>query len=73
MREGLDNKSSIVDCHPGVNNVLARFEPEASDKAACTLLPLMVYFKEPKNAIVSRVLINALADWKTKTASLCEV
>ncbi|KAL0965907.1 hypothetical protein UPYG_G00287630 [Umbra pygmaea] len=41
-----------VNCHQGVKDVLACFEPEASDKATCILLLLMVYFKEPKDAIV---------------------
>ncbi|XP_059902161.1 uncharacterized protein LOC132453333 [Gadus macrocephalus] len=35
---------------PGIKDVLAKYEPEASDKAACILLLLMAYFKEPKNA-----------------------
>ncbi|XP_059906679.1 uncharacterized protein LOC132456365 [Gadus macrocephalus] len=37
---------------PGIGDVLAKYEPEASDKAACVLLLLMAYFKEPKNAIM---------------------
>ncbi|CAL8382729.1 unnamed protein product [Gadus morhua 'NCC'] len=37
---------------PGIGDVLAKYEPEASDKAACVLLLLMAHFKEPKNAIM---------------------
>ncbi|KAK1904604.1 Nucleolar pre-ribosomal-associated protein 2 [Dissostichus eleginoides] len=38
--------------HPGIEDVLANYVPEVSDKAACILLLLMAYFKEPKNAIM---------------------
>ncbi|KAK9977085.1 hypothetical protein ABG768_018906, partial [Culter alburnus] len=59
FREALENKFNTilkfcqeVNCHQGVKDVLACFEPEASDKATCILLLLMAYFKEPKDAIV---------------------
>ena len=59
LQEALDNRGSTViqfcqelNCHPGIQDILANFEPEASDKAACILLLLMAYFKEPKNAVM---------------------
>ncbi|XP_016377260.1 uncharacterized protein LOC107715619, partial [Sinocyclocheilus rhinocerous] len=55
FREALDNKGNTilkfcqeVNSHQGVKDVLACFEPEA----ACILLLIMAYFKEPKDAIV---------------------
>ncbi|XP_051784743.1 uncharacterized protein LOC114641604 [Erpetoichthys calabaricus] len=38
--------------HSGIKDVLSKFEPEVSVKAACVLLLLMAYFKEPKDAIL---------------------
>ncbi|XP_039505715.1 uncharacterized protein si:dkey-15h8.17 [Pimephales promelas] len=59
FREALENKFNTilkfckeVNCHQGVKDVLACFEPESSDKATCILLLLMAYFKEPTDAIV---------------------
>ncbi|KAJ8364898.1 hypothetical protein SKAU_G00137290, partial [Synaphobranchus kaupii] len=59
LQEALNYRGSTVirfcqelSRHPGIEDVLASFEPEASDKAACVLLLLMAYFKEPKNAIM---------------------
>ncbi|KAJ4949670.1 hypothetical protein JOQ06_021179 [Pogonophryne albipinna] len=59
LQEALNNKGSTVirfcqelNRHPGVENVLVNYVPEVSDKAACILLLLMAYFKEPKNAIM---------------------
>ncbi|XP_067101214.1 uncharacterized protein [Osmerus mordax] len=37
---------------PGIEDVLNTYEPETSDKAACVLMLLMAYFKEPKNSIM---------------------
>ena len=45
---------------PGIKDVLAKYEPEASDKAACILLLLMAYFKEPKNAIMLEADVSCL-------------
>ena len=45
---------------PGIGDVLAKYEPEASDKAACVLLLLMAYFKEPKNAIMLEADVSCL-------------
>jgi hypothetical protein len=65
FREALENKFNTilkfcqeVNCHQGVKDVLACFEPEASDKATCILLLLMAYFKEPKDAIVLDVDVS---------------
>ncbi|XP_059915959.1 uncharacterized protein LOC132463678 [Gadus macrocephalus] len=44
----------------GIKDVLAKYEPEASDKAACVLLLLMAYFKEPKNAIMLEADVSCL-------------
>ncbi|XP_070690655.1 uncharacterized protein [Pempheris klunzingeri] len=59
MQEALNNKGSTViqfcqelNRQPGIEEILANYEPEASDKAACILLLLMAYFKEPENAIM---------------------
>ncbi|KAI5094261.1 hypothetical protein C0J45_15985 [Silurus meridionalis] len=58
LREALDKDyNTILKFFQGVNyqgvkDVLATFEPEASDKTAIVLLLLMSYFKEPKDSIV---------------------
>ncbi|KAF7690070.1 hypothetical protein HF521_011874 [Silurus meridionalis] len=58
LRKALDkNYNTILKFFQGVNyqgvkDVLATFEPEASDKTAIVLLLLMAYFKEPKDSIV---------------------
>ncbi|KAF3837957.1 hypothetical protein F7725_009725, partial [Dissostichus mawsoni] len=54
LQEALNNKGSHSELnrHPGIEDVLANYVPEVSDKAACILLLLMAYFKEPKNAIM---------------------
>ncbi|TDH13437.1 hypothetical protein EPR50_G00033140 [Perca flavescens] len=59
LQEALKNRGStlIRFCqelkrHPEIEDILNNFEPEASDKAACILLLLLAYFKEPKSAIV---------------------
>jgi hypothetical protein len=49
---------------PGIGDVLAKYEPEASDKAACVLLLLMAYFKEPKNAIMLEADVSCLKNKK---------
>lgn len=51
-------KNSVLD--PGIEEILANFEPEVSDKAACILLLLMAYFKEPKNAIMLETNVSCL-------------
>ncbi|XP_057186044.1 uncharacterized protein LOC130551981 isoform X3 [Triplophysa rosa] len=62
FREALDRKGNTimrfcqeVKCHQRVKSVLTCFEHEDSDKAACILLLVMAYFKEPKDAIVLEV------------------
>ncbi|KAI7811510.1 hypothetical protein IRJ41_022071, partial [Triplophysa rosa] len=62
FREALDRKGNTimrfcqeVKCHQRVKSVLTCFEPEDSEKAACILLLVMAYFKEPKDAIVLEV------------------
>uniref|UniRef100_A0A8C4RPV3 Si:dkey-15h8.17 n=1 Tax=Erpetoichthys calabaricus TaxID=27687 RepID=A0A8C4RPV3_ERPCA len=59
LQEALDNKGSTIikfcqelSHHSGIKDVLSKFEPEVSVKAACVLLLLMAYFKEPKDAIL---------------------
>ncbi|KAF7688175.1 hypothetical protein HF521_014181 [Silurus meridionalis] len=58
LRKALDkNYNTILKFFQGVNyqgvkDVLATFEPEASDKTAIVLLLLMAYFKDPKDSIV---------------------
>ncbi|XP_039592264.1 uncharacterized protein LOC120515387 [Polypterus senegalus] len=59
LQEALDNKGSTIikfcqelSHHSGIQDVLSKFEPEVSVKAACVLLLLMAYFKEPKDAIL---------------------
>ncbi|KAF1388589.1 hypothetical protein PFLUV_G00091860 [Perca fluviatilis] len=59
LQEALKNRGSTLiwfsqelKRHPEIEDVLNNFEPEASDKAACILLLLLAYFKEPKSAIV---------------------
>ncbi len=70
FQEALDNKGNTtlkfcqeVNCHQVVKDVLACFEPEASDKAACILLLLMAYFKEPKDVIVLEVDISIFSHY----------
>lgn len=38
--------------HPKIDEILADYEQETSDKAVCVLLLLMAYFKEPKTSIM---------------------
>ncbi|XP_040888967.1 uncharacterized protein LOC121178736 isoform X2 [Toxotes jaculatrix] len=38
--------------HPKIEEILADYEPETSNKAVCVLLLLMAYFKEPKTSII---------------------
>ncbi|KAK7160649.1 hypothetical protein R3I93_008340 [Phoxinus phoxinus] len=40
--------------HPKIRDVLACYDPD-SDKAACILLLLMLYFKEPKESLMLEV------------------
>ncbi|KAK1891219.1 Sterile alpha motif domain containing protein 3 [Dissostichus eleginoides] len=41
--------------NPKIREVLASYDPEASEKAACILLLLMVYFKEPTEKLMLEV------------------
>lgn len=69
LQEALNNRGGTVirfcqelNRHPEIENVLASFEPEASDKAACILLLLMAFFKESKNAIMLETDVSCLKD-----------
>uniref|UniRef100_A0A3Q1GQ44 Si:dkey-15h8.17 n=1 Tax=Acanthochromis polyacanthus TaxID=80966 RepID=A0A3Q1GQ44_9TELE len=59
MQEAINNKGSTIirfcqelSRHPSIEEILAKYEPETSDKAVCVLLLLMAYFKEPKTSIM---------------------
>ncbi|KAK1904149.1 hypothetical protein KUDE01_011332 [Dissostichus eleginoides] len=56
--------------NPKVREVLASYEPEASEKAACILLLLMVYFKEPTEKLMLEVDTCATAADVVNTAAL---
>lgn len=71
LQEALNNKGSTVICfcqehsrRPGIQDVLNNYEPETSDKAACVLMLLMAYFREPKNAIMLENDVSCLKDKK---------
>ncbi|XP_046691613.1 uncharacterized protein si:dkey-15h8.17 isoform X1 [Silurus meridionalis] len=76
LRKALDkNYNTILKFFQGVNyqgvkDVLATFEPEASDKTAIVLLLLMAYFKEPKDSIVLDVDPFATATDIERTVTL---
>ncbi|XP_023271360.1 uncharacterized protein LOC111661897 [Seriola lalandi dorsalis] len=59
LQEALNSKGSTIirfcqelSRHPTIEDILADYKPETSDKAACVLLLLMAYFKEPKTSIM---------------------
>ncbi|KAI9545513.1 hypothetical protein NQZ68_035848 [Dissostichus eleginoides] len=56
--------------NPKVREVLASYEPEGSEKAACILLLLMVYFKEPTEKLMLEVDTCATAADVVNTAAL---
>ncbi|KAI9525209.1 hypothetical protein NQZ68_009889 [Dissostichus eleginoides] len=56
--------------NPKIREVLASYEPEASEKAACILLLLMVYFKEPTEKLMLEVDTCATAADVVNTAAL---
>ncbi|XP_033988754.1 uncharacterized protein si:dkey-15h8.17 isoform X2 [Trematomus bernacchii] len=56
--------------NPKIKEVLASYEPEASEKAACILLLLMVYFKEPTEKLMLEVDTCATAADVVNTAAL---
>lgn len=52
MHKAMNNKGSTIirfcqelSRHPKIEEILADYEPETSDKAVCVLLLLMAYFK----------------------------
>ncbi|XP_040888781.1 uncharacterized protein LOC121178291 [Toxotes jaculatrix] len=62
MQEAMNNKGSTIirfcqelSRHPKIEEILADYEPETSNKAVCVLLLLMAYFKEPKTSIILEV------------------
>uniref|UniRef100_A0A3B4XNK6 Si:dkey-15h8.17 n=1 Tax=Seriola lalandi dorsalis TaxID=1841481 RepID=A0A3B4XNK6_SERLL len=63
LQEALNSKGSTIirfcqelSRHPTIEDILADYKPETSDKAACVLLLLMAYFKEPKTSIMTEIL-----------------
>ncbi|KAJ4947214.1 hypothetical protein JOQ06_009252 [Pogonophryne albipinna] len=56
--------------NPKIREVLASYDPEASEKAACILLLLMVYFKEPTEKLMLEVDTCATAADVVNTAAL---
>lgn len=59
MQEAMNNRGSTIirfcrelSRHHKIEEILADYKPETSDKAVCVLLLLMAYFKAPKTSIM---------------------